>query len=292
MVYPPMNGSNVKPVPEGEDALGSPPAAFATGVHDEVVTTASTGTSVSLIIVTMVSVLFLSASVSLIAETSFVTEAYTATTSVDSVMLRQLPAVAHHPVDERWRDSLLATETYSYARTSTPTAWSELLEKLFGSGRRSGEAEGVGIVWWLLGAIGIGAIVVTLVRNGVLLPVNLRRRRLAAEIVADEDLQRHEVEDRIGLAEAAGDYRAAIRYRYLAILVALEERGRIKREPSRTNRDYVRDLEGVPYRTAFQDVVRTFDVVWYGEVTISREDYDTIRLPFLDLVEMIRRSAP
>ena len=64
---------------------------------------------------------------------------------------------------------------------------------------------------------------------------------------------------------AAGDYRAAVRYLYLSSLLLLEERGILRYDRSRTNREVLRSVANQPALAApLKDVVDVFDQVWYG----------------------------
>lgn len=74
----------------------------------------------------------------------------------------------------------------------------------------------------------------------------------------------------------AGDLREAVRYLYLAALLALEAGGHIRLDRTHTNRELLADLSPRPeLARRFRSVSETFDRVWYGFQTISREDYSS-----------------
>ncbi len=76
----------------------------------------------------------------------------------------------------------------------------------------------------------------------------------------------------------AGDYRFAVRQLYLATLLILDQRGRIKYDPTLTNREYLRQAAQDPCAaTALQPIVETFDRIWYGFEPITREEFDAYR---------------
>src|SRR5262245_57620461 len=72
-----------------------------------------------------------------------------------------------------------------------------------------------------------------------------------------------------------GDYRSAIRRAYIALLYELELRGKLRLHRSKTNRDY---LEAIRREQAifpvFSTMTRTFETVWYGQITVSGEHFD------------------
>ncbi|MBC7171399.1 MAG: DUF4129 domain-containing protein [Polyangiaceae bacterium] len=72
---------------------------------------------------------------------------------------------------------------------------------------------------------------------------------------------------------ASGAYREAFRALYLATLVALDRRGAIAFDRSRTNWHYLRSMRGGPTREAFHRFTALFDRKWYGDEATSELDY-------------------
>lgn len=75
---------------------------------------------------------------------------------------------------------------------------------------------------------------------------------------------------------AAADYRAAIRYLYLACLLFLDERGLIQFDPALTNYEHLRQTSG-PLHTRLAPVVGIFDRVWYGFAPVDETLYQQFR---------------
>lgn len=72
----------------------------------------------------------------------------------------------------------------------------------------------------------------------------------------------------------AGDLREAVRYLYLAALLALEAGGHIRLDRTHTNRELLADLSPRPeLARRFRSVSETFDRVWYGFQAITRDDF-------------------
>ncbi len=109
---------------------------------------------------------------------------------------------------------------------------------------------------------------------------NLRRNLVAEEALppplhADDARTPAEAFDNAQRFLNAGDYRSAVRQLYLATLLLLDQRGRIKYDPTLTNREYLRQAAQDPRAaTALQPIVETFDRTWYGFEPISREEFD------------------
>ncbi|MDT8307258.1 MAG: DUF4129 domain-containing protein [Anaerolineae bacterium] len=86
-----------------------------------------------------------------------------------------------------------------------------------------------------------------------------------------------------------GDYRSAVRYLYLSTLLLLEEHGVLRYDRSRTNREYLRTVAGMPelYAT-LHSVVDVFDRVWYGFQPLDEAGY----AQYERQVNALRRRRP
>lgn len=75
-----------------------------------------------------------------------------------------------------------------------------------------------------------------------------------------------------------GDYRNAVRQLYLATLLILDQRGKIKYDPTLTNREYLHQTANDPRTTAaLAPIVETFDRTWYGFEPITPTEFDAYR---------------
>ncbi len=111
-------------------------------------------------------------------------------------------------------------------------------------------------------------------------------RTLLRDLAGDEELH---PEGEAGLepltAEAAiqraqelsglGNYRSAVRYLYLSALLLLDERGVLRYDRSRTNREVLRNVaETAELARPLRAVIDLFDRVWYGYEPINQSTYD------------------
>ncbi len=88
----------------------------------------------------------------------------------------------------------------------------------------------------------------------------------------------------------AGDYRTAVRYLYLSSLLLLEERGLLRYDRSRTNREYLRSVAHLPQlATALREVVEVFDQVWYGYQPLDESAYDQYTARIADLDQQVKQ---
>jgi hypothetical protein len=71
-----------------------------------------------------------------------------------------------------------------------------------------------------------------------------------------------------------GDYRMAVRYLYLSTLLQLEERGLLRYDRARTNREYLRSVaHRADLSAILRDVVDVFDRTWYGFQMLDEATY-------------------
>jgi Domain of unknown function (DUF4129) len=100
--------------------------------------------------------------------------------------------------------------------------------------------------------------------------------------------------------QAQGDYAAACRCLYLALLLRLEEGGWLPQDPARTNREYLRGLESfwlmgqrpLNLREAAQQIFATHDQIFYGGQAVSSETWQRCDRAYSDLEsELLKPST-
>ena len=103
-----------------------------------------------------------------------------------------------------------------------------------------------------------------------------RRAPLAYDTAAENI---HEVDFRVRIAEAeaAGNFRLALRLGYLEVLKHLTDRGLIQWQPDKTNHTYLAEIAVGPLREAFRRATREFEYVWYGELRLNQTLYEQAR---------------
>ena len=73
-------------------------------------------------------------------------------------------------------------------------------------------------------------------------------------------------------AEAANDFRSALRYLYLSAILHLQERGVLPYDRSLTNREYLyQTQEDIDLQATLGPAVTVFDEVWYGHKPCDAE---------------------
>ena len=96
----------------------------------------------------------------------------------------------------------------------------------------------------------------------------------------EEDLHEADLEDFIGQAERAGNYRLAMRLHYLALLKELSLAEAIIWKKDKTNRQYLQELTQTDWKASFRQLTRIFEHYWYGDHELSATDYEQIAPQF------------
>jgi len=100
-----------------------------------------------------------------------------------------------------------------------------------------------------------------------------------------EDIEVIDTLDGFQKAIAAGDYRSAIRWRFLNALQILAKKEIIDWQPEKTNRDYNRELRGRPQSKSFNTLVRIFENVWYGNHDIDKDIFPELDIHFKTFID-------
>ena len=128
-----------------------------------------------------------------------------------------------------------------------------------------------------LAAMALGAAVIFFVRQ-----IRMNLIREARDEVAETELEQVETERaalaRADSAEAASDFRSALRFLYLSAILHLQERGVLPYDKSLTNREYLHQARtDIDLHTALGPAITVFDEVWYGHKPCDAETVTNYR---------------
>lgn len=73
---------------------------------------------------------------------------------------------------------------------------------------------------------------------------------------------------------AKGDYKGALRIKFLIVIKLLVSKGKIEWMKEKTNWDYFYELEKYPFSVEFKKMITWFDRIWYGDVSITSNQYE------------------
>ena len=177
------------------------------------------------------------------------------------------------PAAAQWQQAT-SSEAYSYRdkreyikkgeppREEVP-GWIRFIEKFF---RFLASSTGK-LMLWIAFALIVGYIAYRVIAGrGGLFGQRDRKQSGPAEDtdnVSEQGLLENDWEARLHAALGAGDQRLAIRYSYMHLLQAMQERGLIAYRPDKTNTGYYRELTE-SMKQPFRAVSRQYEYAWYG----------------------------
>ncbi len=146
----------------------------------------------------------------------------------------------------------------------------------------------------VLGAVGIIAFIILQLQTGESL-FGAKNRKLEKGLPInleniEENLPAADIPDFIRNALQAGDYKMAVRLRYLGLIQSLARRDWIHWERDKTNGDYLGEMSARPVFEAFRDVTLVFERIWYGNRHLEEGAYRRIAAQFEELEQQIQKS--
>lgn len=106
--------------------------------------------------------------------------------------------------------------------------------------------------------------------------------------VDEENIHELDFKAAIDKAIASNNYRLAVRLLYLQTLKQLTDKGLIDWRINKTNATYVQELSGHQQQNEFMQLTNYFDRVWYGETTISYEQFADAQQSFIQFQQQIQ----
>ncbi len=120
-----------------------------------------------------------------------------------------------------------------------------------------------------------------------------RRKNKEISSAGDEELSTADIfainyQKEIDKAEAAGNYRLAIRLMFLRLLKDMAGKNIIQYKQDRTNLDYLLQLQPTIYYNPFFRITRSYEYSWYGEFEVGESAYRIIRNDFKQMDQQLQ----
>jgi hypothetical protein len=110
----------------------------------------------------------------------------------------------------------------------------------------------------------------------------------AVELNFDEvppsEIPKTELERRLEEALSKEDYREAVRIYFIFIIKDLSSKNWISWERKKTNMSYLMEMRNKPQFNLFNETVSIYDIVWYGNYTITRSNFNEVEPKFKKLL--------
>ncbi len=146
--------------------------------------------------------------------------------------------------------------------------------------------QGVQIIAYVLfGALVVFILIVLFRRMKAPTLAIKTQKRIEAESLAEaeENLPLVDLNRIFDEAIEKGEYKVALRIRFLMVLQKLIDAGLVKWKQSKTNEQYVRELTQTEIQNNFSQIVWLFDEVWYGNRGLLKMDFDETMTKMEDL---------
>lgn len=103
----------------------------------------------------------------------------------------------------------------------------------------------------------------------------------------DEYIHETDLERFLREALANANWPLAVRLYFLQTIKQLSEKEAIKWSKEKTNRDYLREMRGHRLSAEFREVTRQYERVWYGNQTLTPEEFARLEPEFKALLAAI-----
>jgi len=143
----------------------------------------------------------------------------------------------------------------------------------------SGLGSAFQMIAYLLIAVMIGVIIYIIFSN-VQVDKNLPNQEYKEIDLEEEHIEDVDVESEYERAVRLGDYRLALRMKFLMILKQLSINNDIDWKYEKTNRDYASELRGTDLYKGFKNISGVFEWVWYGNYPITKDEFDYYEVTF------------
>jgi hypothetical protein len=88
-----------------------------------------------------------------------------------------------------------------------------------------------------------------------------------------ENIQHINLEDQLANSIRSGDYREALRWRFLILLKEMEKHGMIVWKPYKTNREYAKEMGGNLLQKDFRMISGVFEKIWYAQRDVQKDQF-------------------
>lgn len=164
-----------------------------------------------------------------------------------------------------------------------------LSEKLFGKNDYQTERTVRSMIIWTIVIICL-IIIVWLLSKSEMAGLIRKKGKATSFNFTDitEDLTDINFQEKINHALQTGNLRLAVRWHYLKMLFNLDKHQQIEFAPHKTNIDYRHELSNKKEKShlkGFIDLSRIYEYVWYGQFSITENDYRNYEKEFDDYLK-------
>ena len=109
-------------------------------------------------------------------------------------------------------------------------------------------------------------------------------------VAPEDDIHHSNLEELYTQATAEGNFRLAVRYRYLIIIRELSNKQFIKWKKEKTNADYIFDMMNNAFQKPFREVTFLFEKIWYGKTELSEQNFMLVSTRFNEFMAEVKSN--
>lgn len=135
----------------------------------------------------------------------------------------------------------------------------------------------------IVGVVGLGFAFYGIFGIGKSIPIYSKDFGELDYSVKDENIHELNFVDEIDMAVEQKDYKRAIRLVYLYALKLLSDQKIIEWRPSKTNHDYLYEIQNYGFQQQFSTLSYYFEYVWYGDFQAEETQFREMKAAFSGL---------
>lgn len=144
-------------------------------------------------------------------------------------------------------------------------------------------------------------ILLAVVGLGFMLAYLLRKSSLEQDLKVPEDMlySLEKLEDDVPKSDfdkfleaciRSGDYKTAVRVLYLQLLQQMHQNEWIIWKKNKTNREFLNEIRGKSTYKTIRDLTLAYEIVWYGEQTVTSTQFEMLQKAFIDVNAIVRNE--
>jgi hypothetical protein len=133
---------------------------------------------------------------------------------------------------------------------------------------------GLTIIEYLFIALAVGLIVFLLLNKNLRSLFYGKSATASLEFIESiEDINEINFDQRIADEVSKRDFRKAVRLHFLRVIKELSEQKLINWQMDKTNADYSRELKNNKYSRQFEELIRLYEYIWYGDFKLEEANF-------------------
>jgi hypothetical protein len=211
-----------------------------------------------------------------------ISNAYSAhdTSNVQQVVHYDSATITVRKIPSQELRKLLNDPDYSYNEVSKPNKsifarFFEWIARKLGKELSSDGGEiSITILEYLFIAAAIGLIIFLLLKNNIRSIFYGKSATTTLDFTESiENINEINFDQRIADEVFKKDFRRAIRLHFLKVIKELSEQKLINWQLDKTNSDYSRELKNSRYRFQFEELIRLYEYIWYGDFKLDEATF-------------------